>query len=101
MANNLRIFRKVRERNTTEKRIKVIRHYVCDGDAHFVQTSLEISDEFEKSILTHWGVRMQLGCCNKKCKSNLGFIPTKAEMRFSSISLIDTTFNKKMTQNED
>lgn len=95
MANNLRIFRKVRERNTTEKRIKVMHNYACDGVAHYIQTSLEVSDEFKKSILILWGFRMQLGCCNKKCKSNLGYIPAKAEMRFLSISLIDTAFNKK------
>lgn len=101
MANNLRIFKREVENNTTEARIKIFRHYVCDEHSHFVHNSLEVIDPAGKSILTHWCASLQLGVCDQTCGSlNLGYIPDNAQMRFASISLLDPTYTKQNTHGD-
>ena len=101
MANNLRIFKTEKESNTTDRQITITRFYVCDGVSHYVQTLLEIADTSGKIILSYWERRIQLGGCDwTSCYNTFGFLPTKAEMKFLSISLIDPNYNKKDGPNE-
>ncbi len=96
MANDFRIFKTKQEKNTTDHKIKLTYHYVCDGTSHYTQALLEIFDDAGEKIVSKWQIRIPLGPCKKAaCYMTFGFLPKEAEMKFLSISLIDPAYNKK------